>query len=494
MVLGIVLLWLVTSVLIGVRSFEYRESYLAKLSNDTVFLVHRGKYHQFPNEFQEEAALAVGVNISDIHHISVQHLHQLQKGENIPVLHVAGARNIDSIMSVVLTANKILQGRFIENFTLVGGYINPDILSFHGRYLLSTCLTWKLPGLNEGKPQEDRIQFRWVNLPLLEYHTEAAINNETGQLEEVSFLGLNNHIQDINNIKIMGQDPRFIPISDDRFYVTFNNRYSSVPGVRMGLAEMYINKELGKLDIRRVVTEIEYPHSTVNEKNWAPFTLSSPSATLPPEISPDIYFVQNINPLRVVKVNLSDVVDNSSLKQRVPHYLVSEAPLALHGYRFGTLRGGTNVVDLGDRYIAFFHSVYRLSGSFLTTYWFGCYTFTKNPPYRLLGISPEPIMHETLYQGQWHPVYRNRYLDYVVFPMGLKKLGSNSLLLVYGHQDLRGYSATFDTKRLLQSLDPVLYCDTLLPSAHNYAKKREACDASQQEHYLNKKERKRRNL
>lgn len=475
---------LISSIILSGDANLYREVYVGTYGNST-YLIHRGKYHLFPTEFQEQTGNALGVNISHARQITSTQFHQLKQGSDVPILQVSDYRNLDKIMEVALSSNHFLQGKLLSNYSRVGDYINPDVFYFHGRYLMSTCLTWKFSGLNENKQMEDRLQFRWVNLSYSPYSTSFFLNNETGNEEETFFLGLNDHIRDINGVYIQGQDPRILPFSANAFYVIFANRYfqSNTKSTRMGVAELFFNKEKNVIDVGRVVEEIDYPNPNDHQKNWSPFfwnekdnsSLRIDSDNVKTS-SLDIYFVQTINPLRIVKISMSNATKDPTVKNKIPHELISVAPEALLGYRFGQLRGGTNAIDIGDKYLAFFHSVHRLEGSFLTTYWMGAYTFTKKPPFRLLSVSPEPIMDEFLYTGPWYRNYRNRHLDYIVFPMGLRQLDDNTLLLSFGKQDVSGYTALVDRKRLLQSLQPVLYCDTLSVKTPNYHEKRRACE------------------
>lgn len=95
------------------------------------------------------------------------------------------------------------------------------------------------------------------------------------------------------------------------------------------------------------------------------------------------------------------------------------------------------------------------------TYVFGAYTFSSNPPFKLLSISPIPILNEQLYtgilimstsilviyinftyiyKGKWN-VIKNRKLDYIVFPMSIffEDDSDESIInLSFGHQDAYG--------------------------------------------------------
>lgn len=89
----------------------------------------------------------------------------------------------------------------------------------------------------------------------------------------------------------------------------------------------------------------------------------------------------------------------------------------------------------------------------------GAFVFsTQGGSFRLLSISPLPIMEEGLYSGPWHP-FRNRRIDYCIFPTTLLKdeHDPDTALLIFGHQDVRGLMASLSISRLLASLVPLHY-------------------------------------
>lgn len=187
-----------------------------------------------------------------------------------------------------------------------------------------------------------------------------------------------------------------------------------------------------------------------DQKNWSPFLYNESK----------VLMIQSINPLKIV-----DFVAIDTPERGVANFF-SSTPEAHIPYKFGHLRGGTNAVFLGDKYLAFFHSAFTLPGNTMKTYLMGAYTFTAHPPFRLLTMSPEPILDRFLYEGEWAP-FKNRKNDYVIFPSALilmKKgqvdVAQEELLLSFGRQDYQGWVARIELKRLLDSMVPVVYCDT----------------------------------
>ncbi len=196
-------------------------------------------------------------------------------------------------------------------------------------------------------------------------------------------------------------------------------------------------------------------------------------------------------------INVTELIDQSGTvrKQMIEAVLVSQAPPTQGLYdiwRYGTLRGGTNPVYLPKykKHLAIFHTAkYVASG--MHTYFMGAYTFTAEPPFRILEISSYPIMEDFLYTGPWNGL-KNRHIDYVPFPMSLffppkahtvtegRHGGSRNgrdehhqatgredfvgsgggsvehegdeLLLSFGHQDMYSDIAWLQISRLLDSL------------------------------------------
>jgi len=119
-------------------------------------------------------------------------------------------------------------------------------------------------------------------------------------------------------------------------------------------------------------------------------------------------FIQSINPLHVVSVqNNSLLFESNNVNVATVSF---KAPVET-GWNYGHIHGGTpaQLLQECDCYLSFFHSKGFLSGNALSTYFAGAFTFTKDPPFRLLSISPFPIVARSLYQGPWVP-FHNRYL------------------------------------------------------------------------------------
>lgn len=199
-----------------------------------------------------------------------------------------------------------------------------------------------------------------------------------------------------------------------------------------------------------------------SEKNWAPFFV--PNLDIASKghehhhgahnaANQTLLFVQTINPLRIVRVRSHDK-NPRDLQAITVSSIFSDIK-----WGFGQMRSGSNPVRLHDRHLAFFHSIGDL-GSGFKTYFFGAYSFSLNPPFRLLSHSAVPITDDHLYTGSWYS-YRGIRYDYVAYPMSLV-LGKDrkTLHLSLGHNDVRGFICKINLEDLLESMVPVEYSHT----------------------------------
>lgn len=394
---------------------------------EALYLVHRGHIRKFPAN-DNETIVNLRLNPSQVKELSPHHFQSLHLGEDIPVIHNEKRGEPDEIFRVFSLVNKVLQGRLIDDLFFIGRYINPSLVPLHGRFLMATGLAWTLNGINDNRPASEFIEFRWVNHSRYPFYS-----TET-------FCGLNDSIHPLPNSGILGQDPRMVAVGPDKVVMVYTNRFEPRP--RMGVAEIVYNPVSGMIEAGRILKTL-YFNTKTPEKNWSPFVVGDH----------DVYLIQSINPLTVVGfVSHGPTADTGST------IVASEAPMGYHPYPYGHLRGGTNLIDIGDRYLGIFHSTKVLPENYLTTYFMGAYTITKTSPWRLVSISPEPIMDDWMYQGPYAP-FKNRRMDYVVFPNSLNRLNDEDLLIGFGYQDDRGMAATVKLKRLLDSMVPVVYCD-----------------------------------
>jgi predicted GH43/DUF377 family glycosyl hydrolase len=77
----------------------------------------------------------------------------------------------------------------------------------------------------------------------------------------------------------------------------------------------------------------------------------------------------------------------------------------------------------------------------------GAYTFSPEPPFEILQMTPEPLLSEDFYT----PSYREKR---VVFPGGFVARGPH-IYVAYGKDDCEIWIATLDKEELKRTMVPV---------------------------------------
>lgn len=363
-----------------------------------------------------------GLSEDELTELSTNVISQFKREDPIKEIKFAD-HGPDEIMRVELAMNKAVQDPLILDLYNLGEAENPSVIKFRGRLLMITSFAW---GVVEGHGADGNVHYKWIN------HTHFPFYNEEPYLG-IATKGdfLEGHTdKDI----LPGVDPRVLYVDDSHLLISFNNNhYMNV----MGQAEFSIDRGTGKAQIGYHCDRIKFGNI---EKNWMAFKYDDEGVT----------YVQRINPLHVVKTKKDDDGQLSA-------YVISEAPSVNIPWwqgRYGEFRGGTNALLVEDVYLAFFHSSTQLPGNFMKTYFMGAFTFTKEAPYRLLGMSQVPIMHDRLYTGEWSQ-FKNRRIDYVVFPTNFFIEGDD-LYLSFGSQDRTAYVAQMKLKAVLDSINPII--------------------------------------
>jgi hypothetical protein len=237
------------------------------------------------------------------------------------------------------------------------------------------------------------------------------------------YLGLSLHLEYLQDIPIPGQDPRLLVVDDDTILSVFTNTNRFV---RPGIATLSLNYSTNTLQVQHIIRTVRWKDSS-SEKNWVPFAHDTSSTTTSEVNEPvnqdalsKVLFIQQINPLVVVRI--ADPSSHQWESAEADAEIVSEAPRGYFSYHYGDLRGGTNAIDIGDRYLAVFHSSVMLPRAATKIYFMGAFTFTKDPPFRLLSVSSEPMVVPWMYEDNWNPFVRNRKIDYCLFPVSFSFL------------------------------------------------------------------------
>lgn len=520
--------------------------------NGELFLRYRNELRRLPSEHRNETIAALlgeaafslsipGVKdeYAEFHYPErIQILSQddlanqrLAVTADLPVL-VMKDNSLDEKLRIHIATIYALQGSpMLHQIMEIGPYINPSLLYFQRRWLVASCASWWFPGMNDDRDSSNTVFFKWTTqfypiavdgqLAFVARHREMQRTQQKHPVApppvppERKHMGVSDILDSIQGEAVEGQDPRVLSLDDDSFLVFFvkerlHRRFH-------GLLVVGLNRTTHELQIEHHIHDISFNGSR-SEKNWVPFLLpdvqpvSNARSSLADRLR-RVFFVQRINPMVVVQ--LGDFHLNADKDMVATAHVVSIASMGHSSYRYGEFRGGTNAVDLGDRFLAIFHSTAVLPKASTKTYFMGAYTFSKTSPFRLLAISSEPVVVPWMYEGPWNPFSRNRKVDYCVFPVSLSFLppdslpsnvssagphvhdniipfdphryrrgaarrfdhgaaraqnnpvddhtwtgehGDVSLLLSMGYQDLGGLLAVLSLQQVLRSLEPVVYC------------------------------------
>jgi predicted GH43/DUF377 family glycosyl hydrolase len=146
---------------------------------------------------------------------------------------------------------------------------------------------------------------------------------------------------------------------------------------------------------------------TVFEKNWSFF-----------EHAGELMFIYRGEPHTVVHTDLQSSTAHETFRSKI------SIP-----WEYGSIRGGTPPILLGDRYLTFFHSMRMSKAQQLKIYYAGAYTFKAEPPFDPVAITRDPLL-----VGDLTDKTRVLWKHVVVFPCGAVKIDKN-FLVSYGHND-----------------------------------------------------------
>jgi len=233
------------------------------------------------------------------------------------------------------------------------------------------------------------------------------------------------------------EDPRAVWVGD-QFYLIFNTLdLEQPPGRSMCLAN------LDPSTYRVNYTTMLDMNLKQVEKNWPPFAYSLNNE------DPKLFFEYQISPRKII--SLPDPQKNDLKNIVLPR---SSAYLSLPWEKtWGTIRGGTPALKIGDEYLSFFHSSFSEKGGL---YWYvmGAYTFQAEPPFAVTSISSRPILFRGIFDT---PITNTAdFGKRVIFPSGfvIEKRGDRELIqLACGENDSGIKIVTLDKQVLLDGLE-----------------------------------------
>lgn len=327
------------------------------------------------------------------------------------------------------------QKPLLQNLFYISNVFNPSIVSWRGRLLMACRIV--VDHRQQRHFSENHILFAWLN------HSSAPFySNDT-------YEGITPHLSSLQRY-LPGQDARLTVISNTRIVATFTA--SAVNGIfsgkymRSGKAELLFNPNNTQIELQnnRSLVPIRYTVRNRHEKNWTPFVYQG-----------KMRWVVTIDPMFVVRPGKLQATEGlGAMRQHVE--IVSNETASRIPWVYGAPRGGTNAIHLQGKYIAIFHSHYSVPDSPRYTYFMGAFTFSDEPPFRLLEVSRLPIVDLLLYSGPTFHKYRKKARsDYVIFPMSLFEGDAEYFMLSLGTQDRHGWLASINKQQLLDSLEPV---------------------------------------
>lgn len=306
---------------------------------------------------------------------------------------------------------------------------NPSIARWRGGLLMSfrEVNPLPLPGLRAlSYMANSRLGLIWLD-------------EDFRPLGPPQLLDLNKNDPD-RRVHYRAEEARLIVVADHLYLVYSDNRELEYRqgAVRVYLSEVSWDGENFSLLSTNCLSEFEGNHPERREKNWVPFLYQD-----------KLYLAYSLFPHRIFfpypETNYCETV------------AFTQSDIE---WNLGELRGGTPALPLDDKLnLSFFHSCLDMPSLHsrdvpILHYFMGAYTFSREPPFTITSISPEPIIGINFYQGAqyvpyWKPVC-------VVFPCGFIFEG-DYIWLSYGRQDHEIWIAKIDRQQLLNSLVSVTH-------------------------------------
>lgn len=239
------------------------------------------------------------------------------------------------------------------------------------------------------------------------------------------------------NIKAMqSEDARLITVGDHLYLIYSGNGNNIIDdeGFRMYVAELTFDGTHFSVLRNECLSQFEGRNKNKREKNWVPFAYDD-----------KLYLSYSLKPHKILQPLLNGSKTCLSICSSMPSIV----------WEWGELRGGTPALPIDDnQYLAFFHSAKVLATVHsdyqeVPHYFMGAYLFSREAPFAIKQISPEPICGQGFYRGYsyvpyWHPVQ-------VVFPCGFI-FDEQFIWVAYGRQDHEMWIVKLDRQGLLESM------------------------------------------
>lgn len=225
------------------------------------------------------------------------------------------------------------------------------------------------------------------------------------------------------------QDARLIVNNSDELYIVFNDNLGKKD---RGIPKMFYAKvwfENNHFLVKNIIPLNNYEGERRKrwEKNWVPFFYNE-----------RLLFAYSINPHRIIAPFHHSCLTIANSKAEL-----------IWPWGLERIFGGTPALLVKDEYLAFFHSSCGMQSvqsdrERVGHYFFGAYTFEKDPPFRIKKISPSPIIATGMYRPA---ISQHR----IVFPGGFM-MDDDFIWLTYGRDDHEIWMIKLDKEELLNSL------------------------------------------
>ena len=234
------------------------------------------------------------------------------------------------------------------------------------------------------------------------------------------------------------EDARLIEVAGHLFMIYSDNEDPIITkgGYRVYIIELV--EQNGKFIIlsKERLDSFEGVNPNLREKNWTPFNYKE-----------NLLLSYSLNPHLVFKPAIgTGECETFALSNK-----------SLQNWTWGELRGGTQALKIGNRYLTFFHTAIHANsdhsdGKDMLHYFMGASTFESEPPFAMTHISPEPIIGKGFFTGTIYKQYWGSWRG--IFPCGFI-FDNTYIYVVYGRQNHEIWVVKLEKRELLDSLIPI---------------------------------------
>lgn len=172
------------------------------------------------------------------------------------------------------------------------------------------------------------------------------------------------------------------------------------------------------------------------EKNWTPLFGES------------LDFIYSFDPYTVISF------DNHFARAPKVQLQQAFAPLIQWSKKWGTPRGGTPFVKIGDRILGFFHSSFATKPTKRRWFLFGAIELSANAPYSPRRISALPIYSKRFYQSHKSPTAPRK--KFVVYPSGITTRDNQKIIRLFcGLNDSQILVIDIDYNKLESTMEAI---------------------------------------